>query len=175
MKALAMAVVLGAYTVPTFATARAEPPPPASPGSVVTGNSGRLRLESERMINGCTPVQDQQRPIRDLSMTERLNLLTCLNAAAVQQLSTQLPQQISLTLRLDRVRSQDTQIIYEFTVTAPNPPANFPALAQAVAQRNACANADMRRVISLGGSYVYHFVDPDGRRLADAQADACQE
>lgn len=152
------------------------PTPPTRTGDATTnGQAGPagLRVDPTAMVNNCISPADQQRPLADISTEQRRTVVACINAAAVQQLNTQLPRQIDAATRLDRVRSEGTLLTYEYTITQRNLPANVASQLQGLTRTTVCGQPQMRQTLELGGAYAYRWVDPDGQLIAEARVDNC--
>ena len=141
---------------------------------VITTRQG-LSLNVASAAGGCVSAEDQRRPASDFTLEQRRQIVSCFNAAAVQQVNAQLPRQIDALTRLDRVAANGPLITYNYTVlrAASSLPPNAGQQLEATTRRMVCAQPQMRQTLEFGGAYAYRWVDSQGALIHQLRIDAC--
>ncbi len=141
---------------------------------VTTGAAG-LQVNSVGAAGDCMSPSDMNRPAEDFTPEQRVQLVSCINAAAARQVNAQLPRQMDEVTRLDRLTTEGPLLIYNATILRPASSLS-PGTVQQVAERTrtmVCAQPQMRETIRLGGAYGYRWVDNQGVLINEIRIDAC--
>jgi hypothetical protein len=141
---------------------------------IVTTKQG-LTLNAASAAGGCVSAEDQRRPASDFTLEQRRQIVSCLNAAAVQQVNAQLPRQVDALTRLDRVAADGPLITYNATIMrrASELPPNAAGQLETNTRRMVCMQPQMRQTLEFGGSYAYRWVDSQGALIHELRIDAC--
>ena len=115
----------------------------------VSGASARL--------SAAEPVQQaNQPPIEDIQ------------AAAAEFLSKQLPFQVDEVTTLESVANAGPMLIYNYRLTVLKESLDVPTFRvemRRTLKQTACAQKDMRKIMSIGGSYRYVYLGADGHMI----------
>ncbi|HEX5183164.1 MAG TPA: hypothetical protein VFW19_08445 [Allosphingosinicella sp.] len=101
--------------------------------------------------------------------------LACFTREAANGLNRQLPQRIDKATLLQRVSAEGTTLTYHYSVdllSSELKPGALDAFKPNVIAK-VCAATDMRRIISIGGSYRYIWLDRNGVTLGDLVVSSC--
>lgn len=141
---------------------------------IITTKQG-LTLNALSAAGGCVSPEDQRRPASDFTLEQRRQIVSCFNAAAVQQVNAQLPRQVDALTRLDRVVADGPLITYNATILrrASDLPPNAAGQLETSTRRMVCAQPQMRQTLEFGGSYAYRWVDSQGTLIHQIRIDAC--
>jgi hypothetical protein len=167
-------------------TADAPPPlsQPSMPSSTAPGSSsapqvttgpGGLRIDTQGLIQECLNPADINRPLSEFSPEQRRALVVCGNRAAARQASSQMPLRVDALTTVTSIVAEDTTVIYNvrLDVDASTLPPGTVQRLEAGARSNACARADMRQTMAMGGAYAYVWTDRTGRQILSLRIDGC--
>ncbi len=149
------------------------PVPPSRPKAGTAPPA--LQVDAQGVVNNCISPADQQRPIAEFDANQRRDIVSCLNAAAAQQLNQRLPLQIDEVTRLDRIATAGPLLTYHYSVSRrlAQLPAGIGEQLGVQARSTVCGRQDMRQTLELGGAYAYRWVDADGEVINEVRIDAC--
>ena len=136
---------------------------------------GGLQVNAMSAVTSCVSPGDMNRPIAEISVEQRRQLVGCLNSATARQVNAQLPKQIDEITRLDRLSTEGPVLTYHYTVLRPAsslPPQVASQLTTAT-RRLTCANPQARQTLQFGGSYAFRWVDNQGALIQETRIDAC--
>ena len=134
-----------------------------------------VNVDTNQAVNACVPVAERERPLAELSLEQRQRIVACVFANTARQINSQLPVRVDEITRLDRITVSGPELTYHYSVSrrlADLPP-NVRELAERSTRTNACAQANMRQTLQMGGAYSYRWVDAEGRDIHRFRIDAC--
>lgn len=141
---------------------------------VAKGAAG-LQVNALSAAADCMPMSDINRPPEDFPPEQRVQIVSCVNAAAARQVNAQLPRMMDEVTRLDRITTEGPLLTYHATVlrAASSLPAGSGERLASTARRTVCANPQMRQNIQIGGQYGYRWVDNQGVLIGEVRIDGC--
>jgi hypothetical protein len=113
--------------------------------------------------------------IPKISKAELARRLACFTREAAKHFNLRLPQQVDAKTTLQRVSAEGTILTYHYTVDllrSELPPGALDAFKPTV-RTKVCGAADMRNIISLGGSYRYVWLDRNGEAIGELLVSSC--
>lgn len=134
-----------------------------------------VNVDTAQAVNACVPAADRSLPLSALSQARKRSLVACIFANTAEQMNRQLPVQVDEITRLDRITVAGPQLTYHYTVSRrlATLPANIRELAETSTRAHSCAQPNARQTLEMGGTYSYHWVDPDGREIHQFTLTAC--
>lgn len=130
---------------------------------VMTTKQG-LQFNAAGAVGGCmSPEEARLRPA-DVPRERARDIVSCLNAETVRQMNPQLPTMVDPITRFDRIAADGPVTTYHYTVLMRAGSVGSEGIRRAEAQvrRTACAQAEMRVTLEMGGSFVYRWADEQG-------------
>ena len=157
------------------------PRPPASPtpngaaGAPAATGAGGLRVDSQALVRACLDPADVNRPESSFSAEEKRAMVTCVNREAARQANAQLPLRVDEVTTITSIVADGTAVIYNIRVDtdAASVPAVTRERIETAARASACARADMRQTMAMGGAYTYVWSDRAGREYLRFRIDGC--
>lgn len=148
------------------------PAPPAPPAPPVPPVS----VDTARAVNACLTSAEQQRPVAEVDAATRRRAIACVFASSAAQIRAQLPVRIDEISELVEISSSGPVLTYTYRLgrSRAELPANVAQLLENGTRSNVCAQANMVQTIAIGGSYVYRWVDRDGRQIHQMGVDRCR-
>lgn len=110
-----------------------------------------------------------------LPKAQQVRKLSCFTREAAKRFNATLPSKVDEATTLDRVSADGVTLIYHYTVNvlrAQLRPGALEAFKPTVKSK-VCAAADMRSIISVGGSYRYLWNDRAGQPIGELLVDRC--
>jgi hypothetical protein len=134
-----------------------------------------VNVDSQQAVSACVTAADRNRPLTDLNLAQRRRIVACVFVNTARQINSQLPTQVDDITRLDRISVSGAVLTYHYTVARQlaELPANVRELAEQSTRAKACAEANMRQTLQMGGAYAYRWVDSEGRQIHRFRIDAC--
>jgi hypothetical protein len=141
---------------------------------MVTTSQG-LQANALGAATECLSPSDMQRPLTDFTPEQLRQVVACANASLARQLNTQLPRQLDDTTRLDRLTTEGPTLTSHYTVlrSASSLPANAAQQLETRTRSAACAQAQVRQTIQMGGAYAYEWVDNQGTLIHRMTISSC--
>ena len=149
----------------------------AGSAGAMQGNAPTLpvNVDANQAVNACVSADERQRPLTEISVARRRAIVACVFQATARQINPQLPVQVDNVTRLDRITVSGATLTYHYTVARrlADLPANARQIMEGTTRNNACAQANMRQTLQMGGSYGYRWVDSAGRQIHRMTISAC--
>ena len=133
------------------------------------------KVDTSGVAAACVRPGQEQRPMMDMTPSERLALVACANRYAAQQINTQTPMRVDEITTLERVETSGATVIYHQRVEVDGAnvtSAMMQQLDQSV-RGHVCASEQMRNTISYGGAYRYMWTDRSGAFLHRLDITGC--
>jgi len=110
-----------------------------------------------------------------LPRAERIERMTCLQAAAAASIQGQLPHVVDELTRVTEVTSNGTIVTYVNAVDLTREEIPAEAIPEIISstRSNVCEDVDMSAVIRMGGGYRHVWRVRDGSILAETTIDSC--
>ncbi|HEY5720814.1 MAG TPA: hypothetical protein VIT45_00680 [Allosphingosinicella sp.] len=159
MRIAIRAVAALSVLLPAMALAQASPEAAAEAAAVAAACGGDM-----------TPAQMAAMPKAKVAAR-----LSCFNREAAVRFNRKLPMNVDPQTILERVSTEGTLLTYHYKVdvlTADVPAASLETVKTSV-RAKVCNAADMRNIISAGGSYRYLWNDRAGAQLAELVVSSC--
>jgi hypothetical protein len=134
-----------------------------------------VEIDTAAAVNACVAPELQSRPLEQVSLVERQDMIACVNAHAARQLQASLPMQVDDITTLTELTTVGPLVVYQYRIAraARTLGANVGAQMESQTRAFVCADAQMRQTIALGGSYEYRWDDDAGQPIHKMRVTSC--
>lgn len=139
-------------------------------------NPLNIPMPTQEEIMACVPAAYRQAAsLAEVPLAERRLFIACVQRLASRQINMRTPVAIDsiTTLQSTAVSGATLQYNYRLDVDAGQVPAEGRATIEGSTRANVCANADMVRMMTNGGSYRYVWADRAGRPIHQILIERC--
>ena len=146
----------------------------SSPAAAQSTSGPSQPVDSAAVASACGGEVQHDAFVK-LPKAEQVRKLSCFTREAAVRFNKTLPNKVDNVTTLERVEANGPTLTYYYTVNILKAELRPGALEsfKPVVSKKVCDAADMRSIVSVGGSYRYVWADRVGEKIGELLVNAC--